>query len=179
MKIRVKTQPTTEPVSVSTVKEYLRIDGTFSDTQLSSLITAGRQMAENFTNISIAEQVIELAFDHYPPNAISLPKGPIKSVDAITLTDVDGVTSSVLTSSYVIDYFDSRIVKKASAVHPVVTLQESNGFVVEYTAGFDEVPEAIKEAIILYIKGQYDCVPAEEYINSFKTLLYPYKVVSV
>jgi len=179
MKIRVKTEPANEPISLDTAKDFLKIDGTWSDNQLISLITAGREAAENFTNISIPIQTLELAFDSYPPDVIELPKGPLYSLEAITLTDIAGITSSVATTSYIEDKFASRIVRKSGQPYSSVTLQETNGFILEYKAGFGSVPEAIQQAIMLYVKGQYECIPPTDYLPSFERLLYPYKVVTI
>jgi uncharacterized phiE125 gp8 family phage protein len=179
MKIRVKTEPTTEPIELTDAKEELRIDGTFSDAMVTSLIKAGRQAAEDYTNKSIAVQTLELALDYYPPDVLDLPKGPIISVDAITLTDMSGVTSSVDLSNYIVDTFGGHLVRKTGATYAGISLQETNGFIVEYTAGFEAVPEPIKRAILLYMRGQYDGIPPSDWIPSFERLLFPYKVVTV
>lgn len=179
MKIRVKTEATTEPVTVAAAKEVIRVDGTWSDNEITALIKAGRMAAEDFTNISIPVKTLELAFDGYPPGTIELPKGPLVSLEAITLTGIDGTTVSVATTNYIEDKFASRIVKKTGAPTQAVTLQETNGFVVEYKAGYTDVPEPIKQAILLYTKAQYDCVPPSDFMPSFERLLYPYKVVTV
>ncbi len=179
MKVRVKTAPTAEPFTASFARDVLRVDGTESDTIITSLITAGRNYAEETTGISIASKVCEMAYDCYPPNIITLPYPQLISLDAITLTDRDGVTSSMATSSWVADLFGSMLVKKEAASFPTTTLQEANGFIIEYTAGFSTVPEDIKQAILLYVKAQFECIPPEEWLPSFNRLLYPYKVVEI
>lgn len=179
MKVRVKTAPASEPITSTFAKEVLRIDGTESDSVITSLISAGRVFAEEITGISIASKTYELAYDCYPPNVVKLPYPQLISLDAVTITDRNGVTSSMSTTSWVADTFGSTLVKKESASYPTTTLQEANGFVIEYKAGFSTVPEDIKQAILLYIKAQFDCIPPEEWLPSFKSLLYPYKVVTV
>lgn len=179
MKIRVKTPPTTEPILTSFAKEVLRIDGTESDSIIAALITAGRQFAEETTGISIAEKTYELAYDHYPPNVIKLPYPTLISLDAVTFYDDAGLTTSMATTSFVVDTFGSTLTKKSSVGFPTVTLQESNGMVIEYTSGFETVPEDIKQAILLYIKAQFECIPPEEWMPSFQRLIYHYKVVEV
>lgn len=179
MKVRVKTAPTTEPILTETARETLRIDGTESDTIIASLITAGRQFAEETTGISIAQKVYELAYDDYPPNVIKLPYPTLISLDAVTITNDSGVTSSMSTASFVADTFGSTLTKKSSVGYPTVTLQESNGVVIEYTSGFSTVPEDVKQAILLYVKAQFECIPPEEWMPSFQRLIYHYKVVEV
>lgn len=146
---------------------------------IANLIRSGRQAAENFTNMSIPIQTLELAFDSYPPKTVRLPKGPLISLEAITVTDRDGVTSSIPIKNYIQDTFSSMIVLKDSANIQTVMLQEANGFIVEYKAGFEDVPEAIQDAIMLYAKAQFDCIPPEEWITSFEKLLFPYKAVGI
>lgn len=168
-----------EPIGLNTARGTIKVDGTWSDMMIANLIRSGRQAAENFTNMSIPIQTLELAFDSYPPKTIKLPKGPLISLEAITLTDRDGVASSIPTTSYIEDTLSSAIVLKDSANIQTVTLQEANGFIVEYKAGHGEVPETIQDAIMLYVKAQFDCIPPEEWIPSFERLLFPYKVVGV
>lgn len=179
MKIRVKTPPTTEPILTSFAKEVLRIDGTESDSIIAALITAGRQFAEETTGISIAEKTYELAYDCYPPNIIKLPYPTLISLDAVTITNDSGVTSSMSTTSFVADMFGSTLAKKDGIGYPSTTLQEVNGVIIEYTSGFETVPEDVKQAILLYVKAQFECIPPEEWMPSFQRLIYHYKVVEV
>lgn len=179
MKIRVKTDAATEPVSVEAARDAARVDGTWSDTQLNSLIKAGRQAAEDFIKQSIPIQTLELALDGCLPDIVRLPKGPLVALKTITLTDISGTTISADTASFIVDRFDSRLVKKSGAVLPTVTLQETNGVLIEYQAGYETVPETIKEAILLYAQARFDCIPPADWMPSFHALLYPHKVVSI
>lgn len=177
MKIRVKTEPTVEPVDHVFAKDLMRIDGTESDLQIQSLIIAGRVHAEEITGISIASKTYELAFDNYPPSVIKVPYPNLQSLISVTLTDENGVTSSVTTSSFVVDTFGSTIRKREN--YETVSLSEANGVIFEYTAGYSTVPEDIKHAILLYVKAQYDCIPPSDWFPSFQALLAPYKVVVI
>lgn len=179
MKVRVKTAPAAEPVSVSTAMEVLRIDGTESDAIIGSLITAARTFAEETTGISIAEKVYEMAYDMYPPNIIKLPYPELIALNAVTVTDRNGTTTSMATASWVVDTFGSALVKKESASYPTITLQEANGFIIEYTAGYKSVPEDIKQAILLYVKAQFECIPPTDWLPSFNRLMFPYKAVGI
>lgn len=179
MKVRVKTAPSAEPVLTETAREVLRIDGTESDTIIASLITAGRIFAEETTGISIAPKTYELAYDHYPPNIIKVPYPVLMSLEAVTITDNSGVTSSMATSSFVVDTFGSNLAKKDGVGYPTTTLQEVNGVIIEYKSGFSSCPEDIKQAILLYVKAQFECIPPEDWLPSFNRLMYPYKVVEV
>lgn len=182
MKVRVKTGPAAEPITLTEAKEFLCFDasiGTASDNKITSMIKASREAAESFLNQTIPIQTLEMALDEYPPAKIELPKGPLVSLEAITLYAIDGTTTSDSTSSYVVDTFGSSIVRKDAAVQPVVTLRETNGFIVEYKAGFSSVPDEIKQAMYLYLKGQFESIPPQEWLPAFHSLLWPYKEVHV
>lgn len=179
MKTRVKTGPVSEPIDLTTAKSFLRIDGTDSDIMISSLITAGRTFAEETTGISIASKTYEIAFDCYPPNIIKVPYPNLQSLVSVTVTDEYGVTSSVATTNFVVDTIGSTIIKDRDANYKTTTLREANGVLIEYTAGFSTVPEDIKQAILLYVKGQMECIPPTDWMPSFKALLSPYKVVEI
>ena len=179
MKIRVKTEPASEPFTASYAADYVHPDGTYSDTPITALITAGRRAAEEFCGRSIAQKTYELAFDCYPPDVIKLPYPDLISLTAITLTDMAGATSSVATTGYIVDKFSSTLVRKIGATISNVSLQEANGFLIEYISGYAAVPEDIKQAILLYVKAQYEGIAPTDWMPSFEKLLYPHKVVSI
>lgn len=182
MKVKVKTGPAAEPITLAEAKEFLCFDtsiGTASDAKITSMIKASREAAESFLNQTIPIQTLQLALDSYPPSQIDIPKGPLVSLDAITLYAADGTTSSDTTTSYIVDTFGSSLVRKDSAISPVVTLQEANGFIVEYKAGFSSIPDEIKQAMYLYIKGQFESIPPQEFMPAFHRLLWPYREASI
>jgi len=62
----------TEPLTVSEVKSYLKLDFTTDDTLLCALISGVREQAEKFTGLSLIAKTIEL-FDEEIPEEIKLP----------------------------------------------------------------------------------------------------------
>lgn len=96
-----------EPVSLADAKSHLRIDFSDDDSYLMRLITASRKAIENYCHISLVGKTItltlkaeeELKSNYAQPyqvreqfNEFELPYGPVRSVDAVTSIDSDGVT---------------------------------------------------------------------------------------
>ena len=88
MKVEIVTDIAGEPVTLSEVKEYLRITGTAHDNDLERMISAARRYVERATDCSVSERDLkvtnELELEDY-----ELPFGPI--VGSVTdSTDTDG-----------------------------------------------------------------------------------------
>lgn len=156
---RVKTQPTTEPVSVTEAKAHLRIDDTDSDTYIEGLIKAARQMCEHYTGLSFITQTREAIMDKFPCGSkdISLPYGPVISVTSVTYTDSDGdAVPLTANDDYRVDIYGGRI----QAVDGWFDTDGSNNAViVEYVAGYANaaaVPQVIKQAILFQVAAMYE-----------------------
>jgi hypothetical protein len=72
---QVITPPTSEPISLSDAKSYLRLDFSDDDALISELISDARRHAENLLRKSLATQTIQLIheFDHVATGPISGP----------------------------------------------------------------------------------------------------------
>lgn len=61
------------PVTLTEVKEYLRVTGTEQDTVISSLIEAASDYAETFTGLTIRPTRFQFKLDHFPYGYTSVP----------------------------------------------------------------------------------------------------------
>ena len=86
----------TEPISLSQAKRYLRLeDDDPGIDDLPVLIRAARQTVEEFLNSTIVVRDRILILDCFPPWAIPLPNGPVKSIGKIDYIDNDGVSQEI------------------------------------------------------------------------------------
>ena len=69
MSIAVITPAASEPLSVSEVKDFLRVDSSAEDTLIGVLIEAARSMAEAYTRRIMMTTTIEEFFDVFRPIA--------------------------------------------------------------------------------------------------------------
>lgn len=202
------TPPASEPVTATDVKNQLEIDvaDTAKDTQIELYITAAREMVEEYTGLALITQVWKLTLDHWPNDReewwdgvrqgslnelrasgraaqIMLPRYPLQSVDTITADQVAVTIADVFIADT--QQRPGRLVIKHGATWPTV-LDNANGIVIDYTAGYGanatDVPAALRLAIIqmsaYMFEHRGDCDTssamkmsgAQSLINSYKVL---------
>lgn len=161
----LKTAPTTEPVTLAEAKAQCRVDITEDDGYLDQLIATARRMCEEWASprLAMITQTWLYVADEFPASdTIELAVGPLQSVTSIKYTDIDGVTTTLASTNYLVDTYSQpgRIRLKTDAAWPSVTLQELNGFVIEFVAGYGStataVPEHFRHAMKLMIEHWYE-----------------------
>lgn len=176
IKIERTTVPQTEPVTLQEAKDHLRVDGSTEDSLISSLIAAARQHLEETVSRSFVTQTWKLYLDDFPVSklvhipwgeymdiekrAILLPRPPVASVTSITYIASDGTTQTLSTDDYDVDLISepARIAEAEGATWPT-TDNTVNAVTVEYQAGYGnagEVPQAIKQAVLLLLSTWYE-----------------------
>lgn len=150
----------TEPVSLADQKAYSRIDADYSadDNILGGMITACRQLLENWLNVGLANREIKLQWDGRQVNLPLSPNGDVSSVmDGDTELDPDKYTVSAYRDKsifirglypYGYDFFYFR----GGDVEVTVTegVCANKMYEVTYTTGYeyDKLPKALKEALM-------------------------------
>ena len=101
----VTTEPIIEPITVTELKTFARIDGSDEDTYLAGLIIAIRQAVENYLGRALISQTITLSMDWWPGEAVKLPRPPLISVTSVGILDEDNAETSYSSDNY---YLDTR-----------------------------------------------------------------------
>lgn len=170
-----------EPVSVADAKAWMFIESTFTDDDalIQSMISQARNMVESFCGISIVQKLITLTWAWQSnagpykknwdinffnsPAVISmdgndwyeLPHGPVKYVASVT-----GMNKNVLVN--MVRNTDFYLLGDAPA--PGQPGVDFNGiqfaswydnFILVYKVGYDNVPPALKEAILNEVTFRY------------------------
>jgi uncharacterized phiE125 gp8 family phage protein len=162
MALKLITAPAAEPVSASEAKSHMRVDTTADDTYIGTLITVARQNVENHLRRALINQTWELVLDEFPAGVFRLPKPPLVSVTSIKYTDEDAVEATFSSANYLVDTDTEpgRVVLKNGVSWPAVTLKEAGAVRVRYVAGYgaagSNVPQAIRQAILLVIGSLYE-----------------------
>jgi len=154
--------PAAEPVSVSEAKDYLRVDSAVEDPVVASLILAARLHIEGALDIAMVTQSWTLVLDCWPEDGrVSIPLGPLKSVDSVKVYDSEDVAQTVSSESYVVDLSSlrPRLVRQAGAVWPTPG-RPANGIEIALTAGYgdtpDKVPQPIRQAVLMLVAHWYE-----------------------
>lgn len=181
------TPPDDEPVSLVEMKTHLReFDSITADveSQISGLIKAAREWAEDYTGRALMEQAWRLTVDNVrrPFNSVAGPpygppgppymgifqptisgelylrRAPVIAVTSFVQVDDAGVETAFDAATYQLREKTS----KWPRILPINTSWLNGTFKIEFTAGFDDedlIPFRFKQAIKLYAEALYDRDP--------------------
>jgi len=162
MPLVLTSAPALEPVSVSEAKDYLRVDTAIEDPVVASLILAARLHIEGALDIAMVTQSWSLFLDCWPEEGrVSIPLGPLKSVDSMKVYDADDAAQTVSPETYVVDLSSLRpcLVRQAGTVWPRPG-RAANGIEIALTAGYgeapDKVPQPIRQAVLMLAAHWYE-----------------------
>ena len=178
----VKTEASTEPVSLAEAKDYINYLGTDSGTEdiIEFIITSARLRLEHYLGRNMAEKTMVLNISDVT-NKIDLPYGPINAIVDVKVYDEDGAEDETLTADddyYLIGDFDKFLKMESYALGGYLNI--------EYTAGYGAntytLPGPLKTALLRQIKYDYDNRgrgDAEAIENNVRKMLDGYKRVFV
>lgn len=165
---KITAAPASEPVTLTEVKDHLKVTTSAEDDLLNIMIQAAREEAEKYCSMGFVTQTVTEYFNRFPSSEphneraeLFLSVSPLSAVSAITYTDSDGNEDQTLsTSNYVAYTYASppRIGLANGQTWPS-TLGQAQTVKVVYTVGYGDetaVPAAIKMALLLTIGHWYD-----------------------
>ncbi len=158
--LRQKVPPTSEPVTVSEVRQHLRIDTVEDVELLTSFIVAARVELEELTRRQFLTATWELSCDGFP-REFRLPRVPTQSVESIEYIDVSGTLQILDASVYQVDLISepARIREAPGQSWPSVEHTRLNSVIVTYKAGaptVSQVPAVLKLAMRMMIGDLYE-----------------------
>jgi uncharacterized phiE125 gp8 family phage protein len=197
--LRLVTPPEVEPVTLDEAKAHLRLDSDADDTYVSALITAARERVELFLRRALITQAFEYTLDGFPASpslifstsVIDLPRPPLQSVESIKFVDTGGCVRTLPSESYVVDASSDEIGRVALAwtQYWPITRCSINNVVIKFVAGYgdapEDVPQAIRQGILIEISNLYenreDIVVGQSIsmLSLSERLLWPYRALSV
>lgn len=154
-----------EPVTLTEVKNFCKIDIGTDDDLLIALITAARQQCEAYTGVGFVEHSAVAILDNCN-GGMYLPYGPTGAINQVT--DWQG-TVLVLDSTYTLS---------GNEFKRMLTPKE-NDITVDYQTGYIQLPESMKTALLNQIYYLYDnrAIGTDDISPIAKVLLNFYKRV--
>lgn len=150
--------PTADVLTLTEVKDQLRIDGSTEDAYLERLIKAAIAHVEGPYGIGVilASQEWALHLDNWP-GVIEIPLYPVQSVTSIEYLDEQGSSQTLDTSRYRVDLVSNpaRITREFNETWPSVRLV-TNAITVNFEAGYSTIPEDLKAAMLMIIAHWYE-----------------------
>jgi len=151
--LKQTTAPTSEPITLTQVKDHLRIDDTNSDDELNVLLAAARAHVESRTNRQLMIATWTLSFDKWPVGmTIDLPRPPLRSVTSVVYYDENGASQTLAAAKYRVDTSaePGRLVLDDDEDWPSLDVRPE-AITIVYDAGYDDaasVPDAAKVAAL-------------------------------
>lgn len=199
------TGPATEPVSLSEVKAFIRLDGSSEDDLLNGLITAARSAAEQYLRRSLITQTWKLTLDLHRsnldnlpegtyqlpvtalygglPEVVPLPKGPVQSITSVVTYDTANTSSTFASANYRVDNSNDRLILNYGAVWPS-NMRPQAATEITYVAGYgaaSDVPQPIKTGMLIHIASLYEqrgmCGDEQALPVATKPLYAPYRIM--
>ena len=151
--------PAVEPVTLVEVKAHLRLDTSDEDALLTDLIRTARLHLESVTGLCLISRPLRLYLDDWPhTRVIQIARGPVQTIEIVTVYDAVGTPVEVDTSGYVLDGAASPA-RLALPERPA-TARALNGNEIDFTAGFGEsgtdVPDTLKRALLLHVAAMFE-----------------------
>ncbi len=143
--------PAVEPISLSEMKDYLRLDDDAQDDLVAGLVKAARLMIEAASRRILIEQRWRVVLDRWPKDGrVMLPLSPLMAVDGITVFDATGAEVAVPEGAYDLDLAgDPPCIAVANAPEPG---KARGGISIALRAGFGAAPDAVPATLKLAIK---------------------------
>ncbi len=184
MRLKLKTAPAVEPITLDEAKLHLRVDSADDNALITALITTARQLAEKETHRVFITQTWEMYLD-YAPVEIDIPKPPLQATGlSIKVIDEAGTETIVSATLYDIDASDNspgRVRLRSGCAWP--SHRGFASFVIEFKAGYGlaatDIPEALKQGILQLLSYLYDNRGAEEIPKGIKAMFWPFKILSI
>jgi uncharacterized phiE125 gp8 family phage protein len=147
MQIKYSDIGAVEPLLIAEVKAYLKVDFTDEDSLVTNMITQVRELAEEFTGLSLIDKTIEY-FEEDEDALWYWIKLPYPEHDAITEVVVDGTE--------VTDYLQTGLTQKLIKIASFTTTSvEDKGLKVTYTTtGY--CANGVKLALLKGIAEDYE-----------------------
>jgi uncharacterized phiE125 gp8 family phage protein len=156
---QVITPASTYPISLSEAKSHLKVDTNADDTYIESIIKAATQLSEEYTNRFFIDTVIEQYASSFE-ELETLFKSKVSAVAHVKYYDSDNSLQTLSASVYdaQLNYEPSQIQLVDGQSFPDIT-KRNDAVLVRYTVGYgsaaSDVPEIIKQAILLTIGNFY------------------------
>jgi uncharacterized phiE125 gp8 family phage protein len=149
----------TEPITLTELKAHLRVDHTDEDTLITSLITAARNIAEDYCERSFITQTWKLYMNDWPTEGIRLPRGKVISVTTVKYSATTALDTTVSSSDYHTSLETDEAEIRSIDGWDATETDIPNSIEITYVAGYgaaSTVPQAIKSAVLMIASDLYE-----------------------
>lgn len=150
--IKLHTDAVNTPVTLAETKLFLRIDAANEDALINKLISTATIICEKYTGKTLITKKYIAAFEDYLLSDTILPRGPVQSIDSISLIDKDGGATLVDSSLYSLNDVSDRLILNNSLISFKIEVLYNTGF----GANVSDIPVELQQGILTHIARMYD-----------------------
>jgi len=150
---KLKTAPSSEPISVAEAKLFLKVTQSSEDALIGNMIKAARQYLESYTKRSFYTQTWQYYADGFE-DVIELYHGTVASI-TIKYYDTDGNEQTFTDFQSDLVSNPARVKPKPDYSWPSVQNGKLNVVAIEFVAGASSVDDKIIDAIYLLLGHIY------------------------
>ena len=151
--------PLGEPLTLAETKAHLRVETSADDAVITGLIRTVRDHLERQTGLLLLTRTFRLYLDDWPlARVIQIARGPVQTIEAVTVYDADGMPQNIDATGFVLD-------GQARPARLILPRQPEpgraiNGIEIDFSAGFGstgaDVPDTLKRAMLLHAALLYE-----------------------
>lgn len=178
MNFKYTSNPTAEPLTLATVKAFLKVEHTEDDTIISDLISQKREYIETFLDRTLMVRSIEMAYPSVQ-RIYRVPVVPIIEVQAVKYSTDDSDEVDVVDSAVNLRSRQACIIIDPSAYPDRI---DDTDIVITLNTGYtdvEQIPKPIINALMLLVADAYECRHNKEISRKMTTaaadLLEPYR----
>jgi len=167
------TTPSFEPVTLAQARVQVRIAAanTDHDSFLTRLIQEARELWEHDTQTVVATGTFTLSLDYFEGCSIELPLRPVTSITSVQYRDIAGTLTTFSSSKYSLSNSGAMpsIVLGYNEMWPDVRGHHDD-VLITFVAGYaaiGDVPEVVKQAVLLEVKNQFESEETQKMTSNF------------
>lgn len=153
--------PPIEPVNLSYVKTFLRVDNTVEDDLLTDMIMSARLRVEALIQTSLIVRRRRYISAPVTGNGVFINHSPVNAIDTITAILGDGTTQDVSLEKLEINLRCSpATIRLKRGAHWAETQQTITALEIDLFVGYgtfeDDVPMPLRQAVMLLVAEAYE-----------------------
>ncbi len=157
MSLTLLSPPAAEPVTLDALKTHLRVTHADEDALIAAALAAAVRALEARGRLALMAQSWRLTLDAPPDETLLLPVAPVISLDAVTVSNADGMQQSVEPKLYEFaSGAPGRLRRAGPWPRPA---SELDGVRIDFTAGHADagaVPAPLKQAVKILAAHFYE-----------------------
>ena len=173
MKLELISKPSTLPITLESIKSYIKVLDTLQDNEIELIARANLTRAENITNLTLVGlSSYKLTLFSFPPT-ISMPKSPLESITKIEYLDANGEMQLLTEDKYNADNTTIPATLVFLQVPPTTKVE------ITFISGFETLPKEVELWLKVKTLEDFDHLPDAERTKHIDRMLDSLRIIPI